>query len=160
MAEVTAAAWPIHLGDREYALSPLSDQDSEELTNWLRASFIQMARDSLPPEATQAQRDETLGIAMREARALNWFSPEGAKVVKSIDGVSRVLWQSLKKRHPELTHKQVRALMTDPGTIDYVMTVWKEANVGGAAKGGARTDGSPKAHLRNLLRRRRRSTRS
>ena len=159
MADVTAAAWPVYLGGQEYFLSPLSDEDNEELNNWLRASFIQMARESLPDGATREEREETLGIALREARALSWFSHDGSRVVKTIDGVARVLWQSLKKRHPDLTHARVRKLITDPATIDYVMSVWREANVGNAVKGGTQ-DGSPKANRRSRRRPRRRSTQS
>jgi hypothetical protein len=157
MAEVTAASFPITLAGKEYRLSPLSDRDNSELTNWLRASFIQMARDSLPGNATQQERDETLAVAMREARGISWFSREGAKVMRSLEGVARVVWQSLRKEHPELTPEQVREMLVDERTIDHALAVWREINVGNAVKETTQP-GSPKAASRRL--RRKRSTRS
>ena len=101
-----------------------------------------MARDSLPENASREVRDETLAVAMREARALDFFTGEGARSLRDLKAVARVVWQSLRREHPELTHDQVRKMLTDPRTIDHAMAVWRELNVG---KNGATQTGSPKS---------------
>jgi hypothetical protein len=145
MPDITGASHPIELAGVEYHLSPLTDRDIEELTNWLRASFVRMASESLTPEMTQAQRDEVLGAAMREARKIDWVSGEGARTMGTLDGISRVLWHGLRKRHPDLTYEAVRALITDAKTVAKASAVFKALNVpDGVVSGGSSQPGSPK----------------
>lgn len=154
MPDVTAASFPVTIGEREYMMSPLSDRDIEEVNNWLRATYIQMARASITPDMTAAQREETLAVAMREARQINWYDRDsGGRLMQDLGGVSRVFWQSLKKRHPDLTHDEVRAWCVDPVTVQSLVTVWKELNLKPAKDDGRREVG--KANPRQGAARRR-----
>ncbi len=139
MPDLTQAATPLHLGGVEYRLSPCTDEDIEELDNWLRSSVIRMAHDSLTEGMSQAERREILDVAMDKARELSWVSGDGAKAMASLDGISRVVWQGLRHNHPELTHADVRKLIVDKRTIEYAMNVWRMLNLEpatGKAKGG------------------------
>lgn len=151
MADVTGASFPITLGGAEYHMSPLSDIDIEELNNWLRSRFIQMARDSLPENASQQQVDDTLRVAMQTAHDMSWMTGAGAKQMSHPDGIARLLWQSLRKRHPDLTHAQVRALIVSPATIASVMATFDHVNFSDAMR-RTTPSGSPKAKGRRRTR--------
>jgi hypothetical protein len=125
------------LGGKEYLLDPLEDVDIEELNNWLRSDVINMARASLTPEMTSAERQEVLGVAMDRARGLSWISGDGAAVMASLSGISRVIWQGLKKRYPELTPGLIQKLIMDKRTLDYAMSIWRELNLGQVGKTAA-----------------------
>lgn len=134
MADVTAAPMPLMLAGTEYLMCPLSDKDIAELDNWLRSGMIKAASDSLTDDMSQAARDEVLRVAITEARSTSFLTGTGARVMATPDGIARVLWQGLKRRHPELTHEKVREMLGDPRTIEYCMLQWHELNVGKMAQ--------------------------
>jgi len=139
MPQVTAASYPIKIGDKTYEMRPLTDRDVDEINNWLRSTFIQMARNSFTPDMKAAEREETLSVAMSRARKLSFMSGEGAEVIGSIDGVSRVLWQGCRSKHPTLTFEEFYAeifRLKDKSAQDLAndieasMLIWQEINVG------------------------------
>lgn len=146
MPDVSLAPTPLHLGGVEYMLSPLGDDDIEELNQWLRSRVIQMAQQSLTDDMSPEVRREILSLAIDKARQLSWISGAGAAEMATLEGLSRVVWQGLRRNHPELTHAQVRKLIIDKKTVEYAMAVWRELNLQPAAKQKGRpADGSPKA---------------
>lgn len=133
MADVTAAAMPVVLEGVEYWMTPLDDRDIEELNNWLRSTVISMARQSLTPSMTRAEREEILDSAMRTARRMSWMSEDARSVMSTIDGVTRVMWQGMRKRHPNLRHEDLRAaLLRDENNILALNKIFKEINTGAA----------------------------
>ena len=144
MENLAAASFPIQLAGEEYHLSPLSERDIEELDHWMQADLIRIARSGLTDDMTPAEREEVLGAAIREASRVQWFSADGARRMRSADGIARVLWQGLRKRHPELTYKRVRELVVDAKTIQYAMTVFRKVNDLEKKKETTQENGSPK----------------
>lgn len=143
MPQVTAAAFPITIGDATYEMSPLTDRDVDEINNWLRASIIKMARDSLVPGMTPAEREELLGVAMTKARQLSFMEGEGARIISSLDGVSRVVWQGLRRRHPELQWDEFKSRVfalkdadedSLAADVSAMMATFQEINVGKGAQ--------------------------
>ena len=110
-------------------MSPLTDRDISELDEWVRARYIATARASLEG-VTGPDREETLRIAMDRAMALTWLSGEGLKLIATIDGTARLLWQSIYRSHPDLKYEDLRQLMLDPRNIANVNEAFKELNVG------------------------------
>ena len=157
MADETLAPTPIYLGGKEYTLSPLGDDDIEELNNWLRADVIRMAESAIDDDTPPDRAREIRRMAIETARGLSWISGDGAKAMASLNGISRVVWQGLKRNHPELSHVDVRKLIIDKKTIDYAMSVWKELNLKpavnrnkeGRPAGNNAANGSPKASVRS-----------
>lgn len=147
-SSISGAGFPITLGGKQYLMSPFSDRDIDEMDNWIRSSVIEMARASLSPAATKAEREETIGCAIREARQLSFLSPEGAKMAASIDGIARVVWIACRKNHPEVKFEEIRAHITNAETIDYLMQVWDEQNRAPLVGGKKTQTGSPKARTR------------
>lgn len=128
MAHITAAGFPVLLGDRELTMTPLSALDIEEINNWFRSELIRLARLSLDSSMTQAERDEVLSVAMRESQRSHWMSAEGQRIVKTPAGLARVMWQSFKHRHPDLTVAEVQTLLMNPDNMAVVNATFKEAN--------------------------------
>ena len=131
MPDVTAASYPLTLNGITYSLSPLTDRDIEEVNNWLRASVINMARDSLTSDMSKDERSEILGVAMKEARSLSWMHGEGSKIItQSIDGVSRVMYQGVVKNHPNVTFADFLSNMyKDPSGVESSLAIWRELNL-------------------------------
>lgn len=133
---VTAAPHPVTLGGKEYRMSPLTDGDFEELNNWLRSGVIQMARKSLTPGMTTEEREETLAVAMREARKVSYLSDTGRAAMTTVEGTAYLMWLGLRRNHADLTPEQVReALFNDGDSILTMLKVWEEINLGESSSG-------------------------
>jgi hypothetical protein len=148
MSNVAAATIPIQLAGQEFQLSPLTDRDIQELNNWLQSQVIQAARGALTDDMAQDQRDEILGAAVREASKVSWFSADGARRMRTIEGVSRILWQSLKRLHPSLTPDKVKDMVLDPATVTMAMAAFRKVNDVPEKKRGETPEGSPKERSR------------
>jgi hypothetical protein len=146
-AHITGASAPIKLGDKLYDVSPLTDKDIAELDAYVRHVHIQTAI-----EASRGQddrlTDKLINFAVMQASAITFMSPQGAAIIKSQDGVARILWHGLKHKHPDLTHEQVRKLMYDPSSIKEANRVFKELNVEPLAEVAAKGKALAAAHLR------------
>jgi len=127
--KITGAPRPITFSDgTTYRVSPLSDRDIAELDHWVQARYVAIARDSLPPNASQQLREETMTIAMNTALGLTWMSGVGARTMGTIDGMTQLIWQSIHKLHPDVTIEELRNKMFDPANVDEVARTFKEVN--------------------------------
>lgn len=131
---LTSARRPIRLGDREFLASPLTDRDIAELDEWIQEHFIDLARRSLKPSTSEADRELTMRVAMREAMSLTWLSGQGARIMGTVDGLSRLLWQMIHHSHPEVRPEQLRAYLIDPklaqANMQQVNDAFAKLNVG------------------------------
>lgn len=142
MPQVTAAPFPVTFAGTTYLMSPLTDKDSDEINNWLRASYIAMARESLTPGMSKSEREEILGIAMDRARRLSFIEGEGSKLVSTLEGFIRVVYQGLKKNHPDLVWEKFKADVFDlknknaddlSRDVDAATKIFEEINIGPAS---------------------------
>jgi len=118
MSQISGAGMPIFLGGQEYTMHTLSDKDNDELTNWVRSSIVKMARDLIPPDADADYRDDVMRAAIAESRKVtSWMQPVCKQYLFSIEGVARIVLQTLKKAHPRLTHQKVISLLQDPTSV-------------------------------------------
>lgn len=132
---VTAAPHPVKLDGKDYLMSPLTDGDFEQLNNWLRSGVIQMARQSMTPDMTSEEREETLAVAMREARKMSYLSEAGRAALASVDGTAQLVWLGLRHNHPNLTADEVRSLVFGGDDSLAVLKVWEEINLGESSSG-------------------------
>lgn len=127
-AEATAASAEITIEGKLYQISPLTDIDIGELDNWVRVRVIRLARASLTGEETEAEKKSTMQSAFEYASPLTWLN-KGIEEMATLDGVARLLWQVLKKHHPELTVKYIKAcIVTDKIDVDDTMDVFDLLN--------------------------------
>ncbi len=107
---LTGGSIPIRLNGTLYNVSPLDDKDTSELDQYVR--FIHMETATAAAEKADVRVAQMIvAAAVGQASALSFMSPQGAAIIKSVDGIARILWHGLKHNHPDLTHEQVRALM-------------------------------------------------
>jgi hypothetical protein len=146
-AHITGASAPIKLGDKLYDVSPLTDKDIAELDAYCRHVHIQTAIDASKGQDSSIV-DKLINAAVMQASAITFMSPQGAAIIKSQNGVARILWHGLKHKHPSLTHEQVRAMMYDPSSIKEANRVFKELNVEPLAEVAAKGKALADARLR------------
>ena len=141
-ARITAASVPIKFNDGvEYLYSPLTDKDIDEMDEWLQARSIENARNSLAPGLSAEERQETLSIAIRDSLGITMLSGIGAKMVATVAGMTRLVWQGVKKNHPDVTIEQLRSHLLHPENIREANRVFESTNAvpEGKLKNGQRT---------------------
>ena len=107
LSDMAGASRPVVLGGKEYYLSPLSLGDFAEFDAWAEEQFWRKT------EQRVARMPEGLRATLLE-RAYSEID-EGAIAVNAmitIAGTARLVWLSLRKRHPELTPAQAADLVT------------------------------------------------
>ncbi len=129
-AEATAAPRPVRLGGVEYKMSPLTDQDIAYLDGWVRKKHVEVARSTLPEDATEEQKDRTERIALAQASAMSFMSGQGVHIIAGIDGWSQIMWCGLHRNHPELTVERIAELLIDPKTLAEAQDAWDVLNNG------------------------------
>lgn len=134
MPSLTAASSPLKLRDLELNLSPLSDKDIEELDEWVQSRFLDRVRVSLKG-ASPEERRESLEIAMQQSVTLTWMSGLGAKILATVPGMARLVYQSALKRHPNITYEEIRARVVDPEDVERINYKFAKLN-GMSATGG------------------------
>ena len=115
-AILTDAPLSIHLGGQDYlAVSP-GERDFIELTEWIRARFISLARLAVS-DLTKEERAETISIALRTAMGINWHDDDGLNVLNTSDGLARVGFLMLRKESKNITYPKMQELMLDSDNI-------------------------------------------
>jgi hypothetical protein len=128
-ARVTAVPIPIVFNDGStYQFSPLTDKDLDELDEWMQSRLIEAARRSLSKSASQEERDETLRVAMREATKLTFLSPDGARMIATLPGMTHLCYLSLRKCHPDVDEPSLHKLLSDPENLSILNEKFDRAN--------------------------------
>lgn len=124
----TAASTPLKLGDNEYLMAPLTDMDISELDEWVQSRVMEVARRALVYATTPTEREEMIRVALKTASSMTWMSGEGSKMMSTVDGLTRLVWQSLKKNHPAVTFLELRKQMIDPINVLMFNTMFRKMN--------------------------------
>ena len=159
----TASPAPIVLGGVEYSVSPLDDNDMGEIDLWLRTNLIKTARASIPPDASAEEKERIERLAMREAQELSWMSRAGQRQLATLDGICRLLYQTLKKKHPDITFETIRKLVLGdgeaPGIAERVNDINTAMELTGHFRQGTQATGAPKDKTRRKGRKGRKKVR-
>lgn len=135
MGRITAAPVPCKFGDgTEYYMSPLTDIDMDELDEWVQSRVVENAQRSLRDDMSPAEREEVLGAASRASVEVTWLSGIGAKLMSSIQGMSRIVWLMARHNHAELKLETVRAHLLDQQNLEAARLAFEKAN---AMSGGS-----------------------
>lgn len=126
-AEVTAASVEFVVDGVTYRLSPLRDRDYGEFVGWVQDRFLDLAKRNLDGLA-QADRDTLLKAAYEKSGGLTITSPETIKLMNSVDGAAYLLYMSLRRETPEITHQRAKELSTNPVTVRQFMDRINELN--------------------------------
>ena len=129
MGMISAAAIPIEFKNGEqYQLSPLTDKELDEIDLWLQSRLINIARHSLTPDLSKAERDEILAAALRESSKLSVFSAAGIQALSNIQGLTHLCYISLLRRHPNISRDDIRQLFLELENIDIFNEAFARAN--------------------------------
>lgn len=132
MANVNHKSQPhsttIKLGGTTYTMRPLDSSDVAELDRWLQARVIRTARESLPPDASEADRRLTMESAVALATTITWMSSHGTRMLATIDGMAQIVWCGVRHHHPEITPAEIRTKLLDPKTLDEARQAFEVAN--------------------------------
>jgi len=126
---ITGATHPLHLGKHKFAASRLSDTDITELDIWVRNQYIHTVKSSFTPQTTQREREESLDIAFRTAATLSAFTGTGARILATVEGMTRLIWQTIKTNHPHVSEETLHQLLLDPENIEECNRVFKTLNM-------------------------------
>jgi hypothetical protein len=135
--KATAAPIPVLLNGEEYRISPLTGRDIAELDNWARSDLIRAARESLPADASEADRDTTLQAAIRASMQVSFFKGFAGKQ-SDFSRCTRFLWQLLRRCHPDLSLAQVQDIViVDPQGMATAIETFRAVALNGSAKKNA-----------------------
>ena len=99
---LTDAAFPIKINGKEYFASMLSDRDYGDLTQYIRAVIIRIARDSAK-DFDEVTRAEIYNAALKAAASSGWGTMEGARIISTQEGSTMLGWVLIRKRHPKVS---------------------------------------------------------
>jgi hypothetical protein len=108
-------------------MKPLSDKDISEMDLWVRVRYIRTAREAAEG-LTPDRYEQELRIAQMTAIQLSAFSGMGGKMIATVDGMARVIWQGIKDNHPEITEHRIRALMFSQRNLKEANAAFKMVN--------------------------------
>jgi hypothetical protein len=128
--KLSASGGHVQLAGQDYVMSPLSDEDFGEFENWMRARPIIIAKQNIGavPNLTEQEKEIILKQAMEISARINMVSTDGLQIMSSLDGAAYMTYLGLRKRHPELTIKQIRVMLMDNRTLEAAMARFEELN--------------------------------
>lgn len=119
---------PITIGDKTYDMSPLDDAAHDSLDEWVRSKYVERNVGYL--EKLQ-DKDKALAfkVAYDQAASLSWMSPFGARLMGTVEGVARLLYEGIRKNHPDITFEQLKKEMLDPDNIAKANAAFRHLNM-------------------------------
>ena len=133
-AQATGASVPVQIGEKTFMASMLSDRQWGELTLWLQARQLRIAKAAIDPELNEPDHDR------EESRVMSLISRLDARMsmrdIASVpDGFSYWTWQLLRKSHPAITNDEVHQMIeASPGDTKNVYEAWKLLNAVGETR--------------------------
>lgn len=127
---------PITIGGRTYEVSPLDDDSHLSLDEWVRAQYINR-NVKLLAALPQADKELALRVAYSEAATISWMSGFGARLMGTIEGVAQLLYEGVRKNHPDVTPQMLKKDLMSPENIAKANAAFKHLNDPDPPKKGA-----------------------
>ncbi len=105
--------------ERKFQMRALNDRTLTELDEWLRSKFLAMTRKSLrdDPEVTEHEYRAEMSIAQERAPTITFMHGIGPKMIATVDGMTQLLFLSIRENHPKMTVEKLRKLMFSQANI-------------------------------------------
>lgn len=132
---VTAAPASVLLDGKEFRLHPLNDRDIEALNLWLRANHLRTVRASFDEDTSESEKNRIEVVAQRVAMDITWMHGQGAAMMASPVGLARILWQSTRRDHPDMTMDDFNKMMFNPANVNEVNAAFESLNGNVATSG-------------------------
>jgi hypothetical protein len=65
---------------------------------------------------------------MRTAQNLTWLSGAGSQVMFSVEGMTRLTWQAIKRNHPNVTESEIAAQLFSAENVDAARVQFENLN--------------------------------
>lgn len=127
-SRATAAKVPLKLGEITLQISPMTDRDIAELDEWVQWRYLQNVRDSFRPTDRPEVREMETRVAQENSLSLTWLSGRGARIIATLAGMSRIVWQACHRNHPDMTEEKIRTLLIDKANLDAANAAFEKAN--------------------------------
>lgn len=111
-----------------YLMSPLSDRDIDEIDLYLQSRIIEISRAAIPPDATREDREIFASAALREASNVSMLSGRGVGLLSTVGGMTRLVWQSIKRNHPDVTLNELREQLSKEYNVRAANATFTKAN--------------------------------
>lgn len=115
-AQATAAAHTVKIGDKTFRMTPLRDRDYGEFEAWVQDRYIALFKRNLGG-LSDSERQRQLDRAFDRAAEIGIHSDEAMTAMCTVDGVSKLVWMSVRREHPDVTEDEIITLMTSPANI-------------------------------------------
>jgi hypothetical protein len=143
-----ASPEPVKLNGKMYQFTPLSIEDFEELDKYVRWRYLSIVRESLDDSWPTQLRDSIIAASVSHIVGMTWLTGHGARLIASLDGMTKVAHLSLSKKDPSLTFEGLKDILrSNPENIREISRALKESTKnfrtaqGGAGQGPEPTTG-------------------
>ena len=123
-AQAAGSSVPCVIGDKTYMLSPLVDRQWGDLTLWMQARQLRIAKAAIDPDLdeTEARRELTKALSVVNRLDARMVLTD---VVFTMDGFNFWLWQMLRKCHEKITLEDVAKMIEEnPKDSKNVYEAW------------------------------------
>jgi len=136
---LTGAVVPVTLVQKdgtefELRSKALSDRDMDEIDAWLRQEYMRRIEDATKlcaPEVKAAM----LAQACAAVAVINFMDGGlGSRMIASISGLARLVWQSTRQEHPTLGFNDVKQLLLNSENRNRARKSWEDTNLGPKGK--------------------------
>ena len=113
---VTASPMPLVIDGTEYLITPLSDQATQNITQWLRGSLMKsayMAEKEINKEGGNGA--EFAKTIIQACLQVEWSDNNGTAVLRTDTGLARLLVESLKPTVAGITQNKAAELLKVEG---------------------------------------------
>jgi hypothetical protein len=118
MGNIEAAPIEHEIGGRVFKCRPLTNRDIKEIELWLYSRYVQRARASIDPAASEAEKERIERVAQKAASELSFYHGDGLKILFTPEGMARMVQAGIKPYHPEVTLDELEELLANnPGEI-------------------------------------------
>src|SRR5688572_3764854 len=93
---LTDAGYPMQIGNQEFLACMYTDRDFDEVLQWVRSRYINIASDAAArnPEPESAQM--ILSVAIQQATQIYWDSDYTSEILWTVEGIMRRGYQMLR----------------------------------------------------------------
>jgi len=116
-------------GHGEVLISPFTDEDYGEFERWVQDSYFEIAARNVDRVPKLMQR-EFMHDVWQTVCNITITDPRALRLMATLDGASRVLWISIRRRHPAVQLHEVRDAITDDKLRRMAMAKFDSLNGG------------------------------
>lgn len=129
---ISGARYPLILqtekGEVTYQMSELSDIDLDEMDNWVRARYMNTARQMIAG-AHEKDRAEVITLALSIAASMTAVMGTGLEIASTPFGLAHMLFIAVNKSHPDADERAFRRWLTNPDNISRYNEAFRALNL-------------------------------